>query len=446
MKVVFVTCCVFMLMVCQPKVNQYPTHTAEEIALLDKIQQQSFNYFWEGGEPTSGAARERVHLDDIYPYHDKNIVTSGGTGFGIMATIVGVERGFITREQAYDRLLKLTNWLEKADRFHGAWPHWFSGRTGEVVPFSKFDDGADLVETAFLAQGLITARQYFRDGNAAEKALANQMAELWKGIEWDFFTQGEDVLYWHWSPQYEFKMDFAVRGFNECLIMYVLAAASPTHSIDSDVYRKGFMKNGEVSTKASFYGIPTVVDHYDTNDMLVGPLFWSHYSFLGLDPNGLKDPYVDYDLATTNHAKIHHAHAVANPNNFKGYSDTCWGLTSSYSIKGYAGHNPQEDLGVISPTAALSSFPYTPKESMGFLKYMYYEKPELVGEYGPYDAFSLHENWSVPRYLAIDQLPIPVMIENYRSGLLWDLFMSAPETQQGLDKLGFEYNKRTPIN
>ena len=81
MKVVFVTCCVFMLMVCQPKVNHYPTHTAEEIALLDKIQQQSFNYFWEGGEPTSGAARERVHLDDIYPYHDKNIVTSGGTGF-----------------------------------------------------------------------------------------------------------------------------------------------------------------------------------------------------------------------------------------------------------------------------------------------------------------------------------------------------------------------------
>ena len=445
MKLFIITYCIFFLFACQTKSSKEIIHTAEEAELLDKIQLQSFNYFWEAGEPNSGAARERVHMDDIYPSHDKNIVTSGGTGFGIMSTIVAVERGFISRQQAYDRLLKLTNWLESADRFHGAWPHWFTGETGKVKPFSKFDDGADLVETAFLAQGLITARQYFRNGNKAEKDLAKQMDTLWKGIEWNFFTQGQDVLYWHWSPEHEFKMNFAVRGFNECLIMYVLAAASPEHSIDSDVYLKGFMKSGKVATNASFYDIPTIVDHYDSNNMLVGPLFWSHYSFLGLDPNELKDPYVDYQLATENHARIHHAHSVANPNNYKGYSEKCWGLTSSYSMSGYAGHNPEQDLGVISPTAALSSFPYTPEESMDFLKYLYQEKPELVGEYGPYDAFSLHENWSLPRYLAIDQLPIPVMIENYRSGLLWDLFMSAPEIHKGLDKLGFEYKKRAAI-
>ena len=427
---------------CKPSTKVLSAQTSDSDELLDRVQRETFNYFWNGGEPISGAAPERIHMDNIYPSDDKNIVTSGGTGFGIMATIVGIERGFITRKQALSRLVKLTDWLENADRFHGAWPHWFVGETGKVKPFSKYDDGGDLVETAFLAQGLIAARQYFRNGSNEERDLAKKMDDLWKGIEWDFYTQGEDVLYWHWSPNYGFKMNFAVRGFNECLIMYVLGASSPTHSIEAKVYFKGFMKDGAVASDESFYDIPVIVNHYDTDDMLVGPLFWSHYSFLGLDPTQLKDPYVNYELATRNHARIHHEHALRNPYEYRGYNDKCWGLTSSYSMIGYTGHNPQEDLGVISPTAALSSFPYTPNESMKFLRYMYEEKPDLVGEYGPYDAFSLQSNWSLPRYLAIDQLPIPVMIENYRTGLLWDLFMSAPEIKQGLDKLGFQYKKR----
>ena len=445
MKLITFSLFLFLFYSCNSATKDKSVEVTSSDELLNRVQLETFNYFWEGGEPNSGAAPERIHMDNLYPSDDKNIVTSGGTGFGIMATLVGVKRGFITREQAYQRLLKLTNWLEKADRFHGAWPHWFEGETGKVKPFSKFDDGGDLVETAFLAQGLLTARQYFRGGSKAEQDLAKKMDVLWKGIEWNFYTQNEDVLYWHWSPNHDFKMNFAVRGFNECLIMYVLGASSPTHAIDADVYLKGFMKNGDVSSEAKFYDIPTIVDHYDTNEMLVGPLFWSHYSFLGLDPNQLKDPYVDYEKATRNHAKIHHEHAVRNPYEYRGYSDKCWGLTSSYSMIGYAGHNPQEDLGVISPTAALSSFPYTPIESMKFLKYMYDEQPELIGQYGPYDAFSLQSNWSLPRYLAIDQLPIPVMIENYRSGFLWDLFMSAPEINIGLDKLGFQYKKRVAI-
>jgi len=232
-----------------------------------------------------------------------------------------------------------------------------------------------------------------------------------------------------------------MRGHNECLIMYILAAASPTHGVSADVYHKGYAKNGEIYKGRDFYGIPTILDHYDTNDMAVGPFFWSHYSFLGLDPHQLKIGDTDMWAATQNHAKIHHRHCTENPYEYRGYSEKCWGLTSSYSMKGYAGHNPQEDLGVISPTAALSSFPYTPKESMDFLKYLYEEADSLVGMFGPYDAFSHQSNWHVKRYLAIDQLTIPVMIENYRSGFLWDLFMSAPEVQKGLEKLGFEYRK-----
>lgn len=412
----------------------------EENALLDRVQRETFEYFWTGGEPISGAACERVHMDDIYPSDDKDVVTSGGTGFGIMATIAAIDRGFVTREAGYERLRKLTDFLTKAERYHGAWPHWMYP-DGSTKPFSRNDDGGDLVETAFLVQGLIAAREYFKDGNEDEKALAADMDELWKGVEWDWYTQGENVLYWHWSPNYGWEKDFDVRGYNECLIMYILAACSPTHPVLPAVYEEGFMMGGDIVTDREYYGLPTVFDHYETNDMPVGPLFWAHYSHLGLDPRGLSDKFGDFWKLNQNHALIHYRHCVENPNGYAGYSDSCWGMTSSYSILGYAAHSPQHDLGVISPTAALSSFPYTPDESMKFLKFMYNSQDSLLGEYGPYDAFSFQSRWYLPRYLAIDQLPIPVMIENYRSGLLWKLFMSAPEVQTGLDKLGFTYNK-----
>lgn len=440
---------VFLMLACQRKdtavIEKADLSISPETKLLDRVQEETFNYFWKAGEPNSGGARERFHSDNIYGVHGKDVVTSGGTGFGILSVLVGIERGFISRVDGAERLQKLTNWLEKSDRFHGAWPHWWNPN-GKVYPFSKMDDGGDLVETAFLAQGLIAARQYFQSGSKEEKALASQMDKLWKEIEWDWYTKGENVLYWHWSPKYNFDKNFAVRGHNECMIMYVLASASPTHGVDPDVFHKGYAKNGEMYTDAEYYGLPTVFNHYDTNDMPVGPLFWAHYSHLALDPRGLKDGDHDYWLGNLNHAKIHHRHCVENPYDYEGYSDKCWGMTSSYSMNGYSGHNPQEDFGVISPTAALSSFPYTPLESMKFLKYMYEEADSLVGEFGPYDAFSPQSNWHVKRYLAIDQLPIPVMIENYRSGLLWDLFMSAPEVQKGLDKLGFEYRKIETIN
>jgi len=422
------------------RLNDLTSFTAEDEKLLDRVQRETFNFYWEGAESDSGAALERIHMDGIYGVHGKSIVTAGGTGFSIMATLVGIERGFITREEGYERLRKLTNWLATSDRYHGAWPHWWNP-DGTTYPFSPKDDGGDLVETAFLAQGLITARQYFQNGNEQEHALAKKMDGLWKDIDWQFYTQGEDVLYWHWSPNHNFEMNFAVRGFNECLIMYVLAASSPTHPVTADVYHKGFAVDGAMYEGTELYGIPTILNYYYGNDMAVGPLFWSHYSYLGLNPNGLKIDGVDFGLAAINHAKIHHQHSVQNPYDYRGYSDECWGLTSSYSMKGYSGHNPQEDFGVISPTAALSSFPFTPQESMKFLKYLYKNEDKLVGKYGPYDAFSHQSNWYIQKYLAIDQMPIPVMIENYRTGLLWDLFMSAPEVQNGLDKIGFEYTK-----
>ncbi len=411
-----------------------------EDSLLTLVQYQTFQYFWDGAEPTSGLARERYHMDNIYPSHSKDIITSGGSGFGLMALIVGIERGFITRDQGVERFARIVDYLEKADSFHGVWPHWWDGPTGKVHAFSQKDDGGDLVETSFLAAGLLTVRQYLDENNPVEQDLKTRIDQLWRGIEFDWHTRGgQDVLYWHWSPNYGWDMNFDVRGYNECLIMYVLAASSPTHSIEPEVYHEGWARGGAITEDTTVHGLPTILDHYETNDSPVGPLFWAHYSYVGLNPKGLKDRYADYWKLNTNHALIQYRHAVENPNGFEGYGPNVWGLTSSYSIKGYAGHRPDHDLGVISPTAALSSFPYTPDESMAFLKFMYTETDSLVGEYGPYDAFSFEHDWYLPRYLAIDQGPIPVMIENYRTGLIWDLFMSAPEVKNGLDKLGFTY-------
>lgn len=430
-----------MVIACTSKTDkQSSAPQISEDSLLTLVQYQTFQYFWDNAEPVSGMGRERTHMDGNYPQQDQNVVTTGGTGFGLMAILVGIERGFITREQGLTHFQKIVNYLDTADRFHGAWPHWLHGESGKVKPFSPKDDGGDLVETAFLVQGLITVREYFKDGNDEEQALAEKINKLWREVEWNWYTKGEDVLYWHWSPQHQWEMNFPVGGYNECLIMYVLAAGSPTYPIKPEAYHKGWARNGEIKNDTVFYGLRTVLDHYEHSDDPVGPLFWAHYSYLGLDPRDLKDQYGDYWELNRNHALIHYRHCVENPHNYKGYGEDCWGLTSSYSMRGYAGHQPSRDLGVISPTAALSSFPYTPEESMSFLKFLYSpERDSLIGKYGPYDAFSFEHNWYLPHYLAIDQGPIPVMIENYRTGLLWKLFMQAPEVKEGLNRLGFEY-------
>lgn len=428
---------------CNAKINNVPVYkNPEPISdeeLLTLVQKQTFNYFWEGAEPNSGMGRERIHLDNIYPFNDKDIVTTGGSGFGLMAILVGVERNFISREDAFDRFVKIVDFLEKVDRFHGAWPHWLNGKTGKIQPFSKKDTGGDLVETAFLVQGLLTVSEYFKNGNDQEKKLVGKIDKLWREVEWNWYTKnGEDVLYWHWSPTDGWDMNFPVGGYNECLIMYVLAASSPTYPINKSVYDKGWALNGNIVSNDIYYGEELVLNYFEDNEAPIGPLFWAHYSYLGLNPNGLSDQYADYWKLTQNQAKIHYKYAADNPDKHLGYGENVWGLTSSYSMKGYDGHRPGNDLGVISPTAALSSFPYTPKESMKMLKYLYKDADTLVGKYGPYDAFSIEHKWYLPRYLAIDQGPIPVMIENYRTGLLWNLFMKNIDVINGLTKLRFK--------
>lgn len=435
--------------------------TLTDEQLLDTVQYYTFQYFWDGAEPNSGMARERYHVDGVYPQNDKHIVTAGGSGFGLMAILTGIERGFITREQGLERFQKIVGFLETADRFNGVWPHWFNGETGQVQPFSKYDDGGDLVETAFLVQGLITVMEYFKDGNPEEKQLAAKIDQLWREVNWNWHTRGgEKVLYWHWSPNVGWQMNHKITGYNECLITYILAASSPTFPIDAETYHQGWALGGNIVTNLTTHGHKLWLRHH-VDSIYGGPLFWAHYSYLGLDPRGLTDNYADYWQLNVSHTLLNRHHCIANPHGYIGYGENNWGLTSSYSVPSasdyfsgrstqrpqngnsgqtsYAGHCPAYDLGVISPTAALSSLPYAPKEVMPVIRHFYENLGDrILGKYGFYDAFSLEYEWFPQRYLAIDQGPIVVMIENHRSGLLWDLFMQNKDIQRGLQKLGFK--------
>jgi len=405
---------------------KFPPISDEE--LLTLVQQQTFKYFWEFAHPVSGLARERNNSGDL--------VTIGGSGFGVMAILVGIERGFITRVEGVNRLAQIVDFLTNADRFHGVWPHWMNGNTGQTIPFSAKDNGGDLVETSFMAAGLLTVRQYLDPNAYFEGLLYEKINILLNEIEWSWYTRGgQNVLYWHWSPNYGWEMNMQVRGYNEALITYFMAATSTTFPIEASVYHQGWARSGNIINGKSFYGIPLPVG-YDFG----GPLFFAHYSFLGLNPTNLSDQYANYWIQNVNHTLINRQHCIVNPFNHIGYGADSWGLTASDDPWGYLAHEPTpaRDNGTITPTAALSSMPFTPAESMQALHHFYYILGDkLWGEYGFYDAFNPGQGWWANSFLAIDQGPIIVMIENYRSGLCWDLFMSAPEVQQAMNKLGF---------
>jgi hypothetical protein len=401
-------------------------------ALLDLVERQTFTYFWDFAHPISGMARERSNTDFNY---GEEVVTTGGTGFGVMAIIAAADRKWITRDTAAKHLLKMVNFLVKANSYHGVFPHWMNGETGKTIPFSRKDDGADLVETSYLFQGLLCARQYFDSDNTVERELRNRIGWLWNDIEWNWFTKGgEEVLYWHWSPNNGWAMNFPVRGFNECLIMYVLAASGDRYPVTDAIYHRGWAQSNFFINGKKFYDIKLPLG-FDYG----GPLFFSQYSFLGLDPHGLKDRYADYWEQNRNHTLINREHCVRNPNKYKGYGPDCWGLTASDTYDGYNAHSPTNDFGTISPTAAISAFPYTPEYSMQALKHFYFQLGNKIwGRYGFTDAFNETKDWYASSYLAIDQGPEVAMIENYRSGLFWKLFMSCPEIKRGLKKLGLE--------
>jgi len=395
-------------------------------ALLEAVARQTFRFFWEGAEPASLMARDRTRTDQDPP---DDLVAVGGTGFGVMALVVAAERGWVARAEAVSRLGHMLGVLEQAERHHGAYPHFLHGRTGKTITFGPKDDGGDLVETALLMMGLLAARQYF----AEDTGVAARITALFDAVEWDFYRRGENVLYWHWSPNHGWAMNHSIRGWNETLIVYVLAAGSRNHGIDATVYDQGFCESTDYWNGKQYGGVTLPLGPEGG-----GPLFFAHYSFCGLNPHGLSDAHADYWQQNVAQVAANRAHCIANPGKFKGYGPDCWGLTASDDPSGYDAHAPNNDNGTISPTAALASFPYAPEASMAALRHFLSAHGDKIwGRFGFTDAFNETRDWWAETFLAIDQGPIVVMMENYRTGLLWKLFMAAPEVQAGLKKLGF---------
>lgn len=414
--------------------------------LLDMVQEASLRYYWEGAEKTSGLALENIH-------GRRNMIATGASGFGIMAMLAGAERKFITREALVERFEKITAFLERADKFHGAFPHFLDGPSGKTDTFfGSRDNGADLVETSFLMQGLLAAKQYFNKGNDKEKDLSRRIDKLWRNVEWNWFRKDSTgkFLIWHWSPDQGWVMNHSLIGWNETMITYVLAICSPTHSVPPSLYysgwasqskaarnyRKGWSNTSDGSGYTNgntYYGIPLKVGVSNG-----GPLFFIHYSYLGLDPNKMIDAYTDYFSNNKNIALINYRYCIENPKRHQGYSAEAWGLTASDGLWTYTPDEPvpHQDHGKITPTGALASFPYTPNESMAALKNYYRNYGKFAwGEYGFKDALNLDENWCSEIFMGLNQAPVTVMIENYRSGLIWNLFMSNPEIIEGVNRI-----------
>lgn len=400
----------------------------DDDTLMERVQRQSFRYFWDFAHPISGLARDRTLGND-------EVITLGGSGFGVMAMVVAVERGWISRQEAVDRLHRMIGFLEQADSFHGAYPHFMNGSTGKTVRYARKDDGADLVETAFWIQGLIAAQMYFDRDDGSEPWLRGRIEGMRRAVEWNWFTRdGREGLYWHWSPNHGWAMNHEILGWNECLIAFVLAAGAEAYPVAPAVYHNGFAQSRTFLNRRRQYGVELPLGPDGG-----GPLFFAHYSFLGLDPRGLRDRYADYWEQNVAHTRLNHAYCVANPGGYKGYGPDCWGLSACDNPTGYSAHAPDNDRGVIAPTAAISSMPYAPDIAMKTLRRFHDEMgDQLWGQYGFFDAFDESTGWVAKTHLAIDQGPQIIMIENYRSGLIWELFMRDAEIRRGLQRLDFQ--------
>jgi len=406
-----------------------PARGLSDEDLRDAVAKAALDYFWSFAHPVSGMARERSA--GAFGYDVLETVTTGGTGFGLMALVVGAERGWIDRDRVRLRIAKTVAFLARAERHHGVFPHFMEGATGATIAFSPTDDGGDLVETALLVAGLLTAREAF----AEDAALRAAIDRLCQEVDWAGHIRPSDgALMWHRSDKHPWTpKSLPIRGWNEALIVYILAAGAPRHPIPPAAYHDCWATAEQFLNGKDYYGIRLPLGPEGG-----GPMFLSHYSFLGLDPQGLVDRYADYGEQTRAHARVNHAYCVANPGRHEGYGPDCWGLTASDSVAGYDAHSPTNDLGVISPTAAVASMPFLPEEAMRALRHFVDDLGDrLWGRFGLADAFAPATGWAAPGSLAIDQGPIVVMLENYRSGLVWRLFMGAPEVRTGLARLGF---------
>lgn len=397
--------------------------------ILDSQQKKMIDFFMSGADQTSGMCLNSSQWGGT--------MTTGATGMGFMNIITGVERGWISREEGLDQILKVVKFLDKADRYHGSWSHWY-GTDGKTKPFGNQIVAGEIVETAFVMTGLIAAKEYFNGSDTKEVELRNYVDKFWNEIDWSNFVHN-DKLYWIWHSDKagDKAYEHALTGWNETLIVYILALAAPEgHNISPDVYQKCWQSNGGIYREnQKVYGYEQPLGRPANME----GLFLAQYSFLGLDPRHMADQYINYWNHVTAYTMINRHYCVYEAPESHGYSETDWGITACEGAgpaTEYKGRTPSNDDGVLCTSASVSSFPYTPFYCAQVLLNLNQNWSFMNGKYGFKTSYHPASGKASSYYLGMEHAPQAVMIENYRSGLLWNLVMRNGHIKKGFELAG----------
>jgi hypothetical protein len=420
---------------------------------LDDLKRRTFNYFWVEADPVTGLIEDRVP--------NRQFSSIAATGFGLSAYIIGVENGYVSRAEAAEKVLRLLRFLWNAPQdsamsgiagYKGYYYHFLDMRTGHRYK----DVELSTIDTGLLMAGILSVMEYFNGDEVVEEEIRSLADALFLRVEWDFFLNGTPALSMGWFPDRGF-LDAEWVGYNEAMVMLVMALGSPTHPIPEICWEKW--------TATYDWG-----GYYGYEHVNFGPLFGHHYSHMYLDFRGIYDDYmmekgIDYFENSRRATYGNRAYCLDNPLGFKDYSDTIWGLTAcdgpgylekmidgrmvtfeGYSARGAALVHARDD-GTLAPTAAGGSIPFAPEICLPALRAMYNRYGDkLYGEYGFLDSFNPtftfgqgnEEGWFDVDYLGIDQGAILIMLENYQSGLIWDLMKKNKYIRTGLGNAGFK--------
>ncbi len=402
--------------------------TTEE--LLEDIQHKAFLYFWNEANPTNGLIRDRSQ-----PGSPASIAA---VGFGLSAICIAIDHGWVSRVDGRARVLTTLNtfWTKPQGTaiggiigYKGLFYHFLDMNTG----FRTWDSELSTIDTALLMAGMLDARQYFSTNDPLDLQVRDLADDLYERVDWEFMRNGQTRIMMGWKPNTGFGGFGVWQGYNEAMILYLLALGSPTFPVPA-------------STWTAWCNTYSWQTHYGYTYVNFPPLFGHQYSHCWVDFRYHRDPYmqskgITYFENSRRATLAQREYCIDNPFNRIGYGEDLWGLTASDDPFGYSAHGappPQNDNGTITPTAAVSSIPFTPTESIECMENMYFTYGgQLWGTYGFKDAFNLNNGWFATDFLGIDQGPIIMMIENHLNGSIWNRFMDNPAVQLGLQRAGF---------
>lgn len=431
--------------------------------LFDDIERRTFDYFWDTTDASNGLAPDR--------YPEQPFSSIAAIGFALTAYPIGVERAWVTREQAAERTLKTLRFLRDVPSgpeatgkagYRGFYYHFLDMRSG-----LRFGNWVELssVDTGLLMMGVLFAQSYYDRDDAGEREIRDIADRLYRRVEWDWMQARKPLIAMGWNPGKGF-IDHDWRGYNEAMLVYVLALGSPTHPVQPEAWQawtRTYDRNwGELQGQTH---------------LRFGPQFGHHYSHVWIDFRGIQDAYMrdkglDYFENSRRATLAQHAYAVANPMRWKGYDGEVWGLSASdgpqgttltyrgeqREFRGYSARGPGPidgfDDGTLAPTAVLASLPFAPDLVIPAAEAMRTRYgDDLYGRYGFLDAFNPSFDYRVPLatgkvvpgkgwfasdHLGIDQGPILAMIANHRDGFVWHVMKRNPYIRRGLERAGFE--------